>query len=94
MLFGAVGASPQIGANLGQFGGCLGSQASQHLLRVGADTAQLGAGGVLSFLRAGRLLLGQPGALLGPDRILASLIPPRLCGPDPLLGFRKGPPDR
>jgi hypothetical protein len=70
------------------------AEGSQHLVRVGADTADFGQARLLGGLGAGGFLLGQPGCLFRLPGRVARLTPVGLGGADQLadLGARLADP--
>jgi len=63
LAFGALGPGPQVSAQLVAVAGLVGTEAGQHLLRIMADPAGLRPSGLGGGLRAGGVLLRQPGDL-------------------------------
>ncbi len=91
---GALGPGPQVGPQLLPVAGRLGAEPGQHFLRIGADPARLGAGGLGGGLGPGRVAASRPGGLfclLGPGQ---SLVPGALGGADELAGLGAGRLDR
>ena len=91
LAFGAFGPCTQVGAQLVTFADGVGAEAGQHRVRVGADPARRGPGCVLGGLRAGGVLLGQPGRPVRRGGLGLGLVPVGLGGADPAGRRRRGP---
>ena len=86
-MFGALGAGPQVGAQLVTVAGGGGAEVGQHLLRISANPACLGPRSFLGYLRADDFLLCQPGGLFCLCDRVAGLVPIGLGGADLLVGL-------
>ena len=75
LVFGPLGAGPQVGAHLVAFAGGLGAELGNHPFGVGAGPLGLRLGGLPGGLGAGGLLLCLPGLAGGTIGELAGLVP-------------------